>query len=210
MFRVHPWPGVRVCPFSNPKRQPPREAFPAWARELSEKYYSRTISMFVLHGNTGRACAVRAIARTIFVVLRAVAIQVCLTVLAAFCDAPSQHFHVHDYTEHVNRDHGAALATRHGHFGFRAHGGHESVHQLCAEDGDNDAIFLNWFQDQPNPQSALVFETAESPVLRAPAPTRSRVGVLTCRSHDPPSLRSRNSRAPPSTSVPRGVLNHAV
>jgi len=27
------------------------EAFPAWARELSEKYYSRTISMFVLHGN---------------------------------------------------------------------------------------------------------------------------------------------------------------
>jgi len=29
----------------------PLEAFPAWARELSEKYYSRTISMFVLHGN---------------------------------------------------------------------------------------------------------------------------------------------------------------
>ena len=27
------------------------EAFPTWARELSEKYYSRTISMFVLHGN---------------------------------------------------------------------------------------------------------------------------------------------------------------
>ncbi|MCX6636061.1 MAG: ATP-binding protein, partial [Acidobacteria bacterium] len=29
----------------------PLESFPAWARELSEKYYSRTISMFVLHGN---------------------------------------------------------------------------------------------------------------------------------------------------------------
>jgi AAA+ superfamily predicted ATPase len=27
------------------------ETLPAWARELSEKYYSRTISMFVLHGN---------------------------------------------------------------------------------------------------------------------------------------------------------------
>ena len=27
------------------------EAFPAWARELSEKYYSRSCSMFVLHGN---------------------------------------------------------------------------------------------------------------------------------------------------------------
>jgi len=27
------------------------EAFPTWARELSEKYYSRTISMIVLHGN---------------------------------------------------------------------------------------------------------------------------------------------------------------
>jgi hypothetical protein len=29
----------------------PLEAFPIWARDLSEKYYSRTISMFVLHGN---------------------------------------------------------------------------------------------------------------------------------------------------------------
>ena len=27
------------------------ETFPAWARELSEKYYSRSFSMFVLHGN---------------------------------------------------------------------------------------------------------------------------------------------------------------
>lgn len=27
------------------------EELPAWARELSEKYYSRTIAMFVLHGN---------------------------------------------------------------------------------------------------------------------------------------------------------------
>ena len=27
------------------------DGLPAWARELSEKYYSRTISMFVLHGN---------------------------------------------------------------------------------------------------------------------------------------------------------------
>ncbi len=27
------------------------ESLPAWARQLSEKYYSRTISMFVLHGN---------------------------------------------------------------------------------------------------------------------------------------------------------------
>ena len=27
------------------------EALPAWARDLSEKYYSQTLSMFVLHGN---------------------------------------------------------------------------------------------------------------------------------------------------------------
>ena len=27
------------------------DALPAWARELSEKYYSRTIAMFILHGN---------------------------------------------------------------------------------------------------------------------------------------------------------------
>src|SRR5262245_11993334 len=29
----------------------PLEALPDWARELSEKYYSRTLSMFVIHGN---------------------------------------------------------------------------------------------------------------------------------------------------------------
>ncbi len=29
----------------------PLDALPGWARELSEKYYSRTISTFVLHGN---------------------------------------------------------------------------------------------------------------------------------------------------------------
>src|SRR5438270_75248 len=27
------------------------DSLPAWAKELSEKYYSRTITMFVLHGN---------------------------------------------------------------------------------------------------------------------------------------------------------------
>ena len=27
------------------------EALPRWARELSEKYYSRNIAMFVLYGN---------------------------------------------------------------------------------------------------------------------------------------------------------------
>jgi AAA+ superfamily predicted ATPase len=30
---------------------PSLESLPGWARQLSEKYYSRTISMFVLHGN---------------------------------------------------------------------------------------------------------------------------------------------------------------
>ncbi|MEO7649198.1 MAG: AAA family ATPase [Bryobacteraceae bacterium] len=29
----------------------PPDALPPWARQLSEKYYSRTISMFILHGN---------------------------------------------------------------------------------------------------------------------------------------------------------------
>ena len=27
------------------------DSLPAWARELSEKYYSRTLTMFVLYGN---------------------------------------------------------------------------------------------------------------------------------------------------------------
>ena len=35
------------------------ETLPAWARELSEKYYSRTIAMFVLHGNVRDAAPLR-------------------------------------------------------------------------------------------------------------------------------------------------------
>ena len=34
-----------------PAINPTREALPAWANELSEKYYSGVTSMFVLHGN---------------------------------------------------------------------------------------------------------------------------------------------------------------
>ena len=34
-----------------PVRQPAMESLPAWARQLSEKYYSRTIALFVLYGN---------------------------------------------------------------------------------------------------------------------------------------------------------------
>ena len=35
------------------------DSLPAWARELSEKYYSRTIAMFVLHGNVRDLVPVR-------------------------------------------------------------------------------------------------------------------------------------------------------
>jgi AAA+ superfamily predicted ATPase len=37
----------------------PLEILPDWARELSEKYYSRTLSMFVLHGNVRDLAPVR-------------------------------------------------------------------------------------------------------------------------------------------------------
>src|ERR1035438_9799922 len=35
------------------------DSLPAWAKELSEKYYSRTITMFVLHGNVRDLVAFR-------------------------------------------------------------------------------------------------------------------------------------------------------
>lgn len=47
----------------------PITTLPAWARELSEKYYSRTISMFVLHGNVRDLVPVRTGERTEFVPL---------------------------------------------------------------------------------------------------------------------------------------------
>src|SRR5512142_3505274 len=36
---------------ATPTAMSPQEGLPAWARQLSEKYYSRTFSLFVLHGN---------------------------------------------------------------------------------------------------------------------------------------------------------------
>src|SRR6266571_2854813 len=47
----------------------PLETLPDWARELSEKYYSRTLSMFVLHGNVRDLVPLRREGRTEFVAL---------------------------------------------------------------------------------------------------------------------------------------------
>jgi AAA+ superfamily predicted ATPase len=44
-------------------------ALPPWAQQLSEKYYSRTISMFVLHGNVRDLVPVRSAGRTDYVTL---------------------------------------------------------------------------------------------------------------------------------------------
>src|SRR6266581_1907439 len=47
----------------------PLESLPIWARELSEKYYSRTLSMFVLHGNVRDIVPLRRDGKTEFVSL---------------------------------------------------------------------------------------------------------------------------------------------
>ena len=50
-------PGRIVCGFRTrwqtalPKPRKYLDALPAWARELSEKYYSRSFALFVLYGN---------------------------------------------------------------------------------------------------------------------------------------------------------------
>ncbi len=45
------------------------EAFPPWARQLSEKYYSRTIALFVLHGNVRDLVPLKRAGKTEFVPL---------------------------------------------------------------------------------------------------------------------------------------------
>ena len=45
------------------------ESLPVWARQLSEKYYSRTISMFVLHGNVRDLAPIRVEDRTEYLTL---------------------------------------------------------------------------------------------------------------------------------------------
>src|SRR6266581_1785595 len=47
----------------------PLETLPDWARELSEKYYSRTLSMFAIHGNVRDIVPLRREGRTEFVAL---------------------------------------------------------------------------------------------------------------------------------------------
>src|SRR5581483_6423912 len=44
-------------------------ALPVWARQLSEKYYSRTIAMFVLHGNVHDLVGWKREDRTVYVPL---------------------------------------------------------------------------------------------------------------------------------------------
>ena len=45
------------------------DALPEWARQLSEKYYSRTIAMFVVHGNVHDLVAWKRAGRTEYVPL---------------------------------------------------------------------------------------------------------------------------------------------
>jgi len=45
------------------------ETLPDWARELSEKYYSRTLSMFAIHGNVRDIVPLRGAGKTEFVSL---------------------------------------------------------------------------------------------------------------------------------------------
>jgi AAA+ superfamily predicted ATPase len=47
------------------------ESLPVWARELSERYYSRTLSMFVLHGNVRDLVPLRRNGETAFLPLNA-------------------------------------------------------------------------------------------------------------------------------------------
>src|SRR5260221_5185380 len=47
----------------------PLDTLPDWARELSEKYYSRTLSVFVIHGNVRDLAPLRDGGRTEFVSL---------------------------------------------------------------------------------------------------------------------------------------------
>ena len=54
----------------SPGREAPLDSLPDWARELSEKYYSRTLSMFALHGNVRDLVPLRRGDKTEFVSLQ--------------------------------------------------------------------------------------------------------------------------------------------
>jgi hypothetical protein len=76
---------------------------------------------------------------------------------------------------------------------------------MSARHGDDDAIFLDWFQANPHPEPHLDFLLSETTVVPAPEQPACWVEVPVHRSHDPPLIVSFGPRSPPIQPASLGV-----
>jgi hypothetical protein len=128
----------------------------------------------------------------------ALALQLCLAVFAAFCDAPFVHIHLDGDTDHARQAHQGKGFDDHTH-GAHASRTHEGAVELVAAEGsDEDAVFLTWFQSSPQPEPTAVAALPTFTAVIAPSLAAvTSVAVLVPRSHDPPCCPSLRPRSPP-------------
>jgi len=130
-------------------------------------------------------------------VRRYVSIQVLLALVPALFSAPFLHLHLHEDTDHFLGAHSRQALVAHPHLSTsgRTHGPSATI----GAREDEDAVFLNWFQNHPQPAPSLEFLLVETAIITVPEPTAFWIEIPTHRSHDPPLNFSLNPRSPPAT-----------
>jgi hypothetical protein len=130
-------------------------------------------------------------------VRRLVATVVLFALAPVVFSAPFLHFHVREGSGHAAKVHHGQMLVLHTHISGCACGRHSGTTAVASQD-DDDAVFLDWFQDNPHPAPTLEFVLVEV-VAGQPAPelAASWTDVPTCSSHDPPLTCSLSPRSPP-------------
>lgn len=137
--------------------------------------------------------------------LRAIATQVCVAVMAASLDAQLFHIHRHEHGSHAEQIH-RLKAVRHIHWGVTgqiASHPRNQVYNPAQDRSDEDAIFLNWFQQQASSRHPLLFVPVISLGFILPPQRPVSVAAPVPKSHDPPWSHPSGSRAPPPRSSHR-------
>ncbi len=124
-----------------------RRNAPEGLRPLGPSFASR------VHGGPSNLTISRKLGYAIMAlpVRRLIAIQILLALVPAVFSAPLLHLHGHENTDHFVKAHRAQALGSHTHFSTcQCGGGHSGTVVMTASRDDDDAVFLNWFQDNPH------------------------------------------------------------
>jgi hypothetical protein len=126
-------------------------------------------------------------------VRKLIALALTLAVQGAALTGPLVHAHPDD---HASEHHGGRAV--HTHWSGHARHSHPTGTPALSADDHDRAVFLNAFvavATSPMPSPGATQDVFELPV---PAERTAHRGIEVVRSHDPPSIRTLSSRAPPS------------